>query len=102
MDKVPGGPGSCCGASAAPPSAGTPENITVRQGIAVYALVIVKMNLVTPSSLTQEMFSLWLLRMVLTIYSPRPTPSRSAEREWSVLWKRSKMSCCSSGGMVSP
>ena len=40
--------------------------------------------------------------MVLTMYRPRPTPSRSVERLLSVLWKRSKMSGSSSGAMVGP
>ena len=46
-----------------------------------HASVRVNTNSVTPSWLVTEMFSLWLLRIVLTIYSPRPTPSRSMERE---------------------
>ena len=64
------------------------------------ASVSVKTNSVTPFSLLTVMFSLWLFRMVLTIYNPRPTPSRSTLRDLSLLWKRSKMSGSSSGGMV--
>ena len=48
------------------------------------------MNSVTPSLLVTKISSSWLLSMVLTIYSPSPTPSLSRLLDRSVLWNRSK------------
>ena len=52
------------------------ENVTEEHG-RTQARVRVKVKLVTPSSLVTVMFSFRLPKMVLTIYRPRPTPSRS-------------------------
>ena len=65
---------------AAPPLAG-PQREHHRAKELIQARVRVKVNSVTPSSLVTVMFSFRLPRMVFTIYSPRPTPSRSMERE---------------------
>src|SRR5699024_1589050 len=62
----------------------------------------VKVKAVRPFSLVTEMSSPWLFKMVFTIYSPSPTPSRSAERDLSALWKRSKSRGSSSGDTVGP
>ena len=51
------------------------------EGDKCYASVSVKWNWVTPSSLVTVMLSFRLPRIVFTIYNPRPTPSRSIERE---------------------
>ena len=66
--------------SAAPSEMGPKRKHHGKDGC-VQASVRVKVNWVTPSSLVTVMFSFRLPRMVLTIYSPRPTPSRSMERE---------------------
>ena len=57
------------------PAGGTGERFVSQ------AKVRVKVNWVTPSSLVTEMSSRRPPRIVLTIYRPRPTPSRSILRE---------------------
>ena len=61
-----------------------------------------KVKVVTPFSLVTLIFSLCCSRMVLTMYSPRPTPSLSSLRDLSLLWNRSNSSGSYSAGMVSP
>ena len=78
------------------------NHIRVHPQMCIRDRVRVKTNSVIPSLLVTVMFSLWLLRMVLTMYSPSPTPSLSMLRERSDLWNRSKIMLSSSGGMVSP